>query len=360
MNLSDAGFAEAREPFDPKQVSVIVPTYRRPEALAETLRALLAIDYPADEYEVVVVDDGPGESTAAVVEAASHSGVPVLYVPQHQAGAARARNHGAEKACGDLLIFLDDDLLVAPDHLVRHAENQARFGDALINGHREFSEGMLAELMATPFGRFRVDVERWVEEGVAKEPLFEHYLRPTGVTATNLGLRAKTFARLGGFDETFPYAGCEDQELSLRAQEAGLPFVYDTHIRLLHNDRVVTLEEFGERQRRGAVTHVYLARLHPQVALNSSMLRENGPIQSGEPARRTAKKALKRALATKPGMAGARGVARALERVAPNSRALWRTYWAILGLYIFTGIREGLRRSGPAPATGADVQSVAS
>jgi GT2 family glycosyltransferase len=360
MNLADAGFAEARQPYDPKKISVIVSTYRRPEALAETLRALLAVDYPADGFEVVVVDDGPDDVTAGVVEAAAGRGARVAYVPQANSGVARARNHGAERASGDLFVFLDDDLLVAPDHLARHVEDQARFGDALVNGHWEFSEETLAELTATPFGRFRIDVERWVKEGLSKERLSERYQRPSGVTACNLGVRAETFARLGGFDETFPYAGCEDQDFSFRAQGAGVPFVYDTEIQLLHNDRRVTLEEFGERQRRGALTHVHLAMRHPEVRRNSSMLRENGPIESGEPARRTAKKMVKRALTTGPGMAGARGLARVLEASAPTSRALWRTYWAILGLYIFRGIREGLRANSRAGASSADVQAVPS
>jgi GT2 family glycosyltransferase len=360
MNLADAGAVEPRDGYAPKRISIVVPTHRRPEALAETLGALLAADYPADGFEVVVVDDGADESTAAVVEAASRRGVRVAYVPQANSGVARARNHGAERASGDLLVFLDDDLLVAPDHIARHVEDQARFGDALVNGHWEFSEKTLAELTSTPFGRFRIDVEAWVKEGLSKEALTERYQRPSGVTACNLGVRAETFARLGGFDETFPYAGCEDQDFSLRAEAAGVPFVYDTSIRLLHNDRRVTLEEFGERQRRGALTHVYLAMRHPEVRRKSSMLLENGPIESGEPARRTAKKVVKQALTTGPGMAVTRGVARVLETSAPNSRALWRTYWAILGLYIFTGIREGLRANSRAGASSVDVQAVPS
>jgi glycosyltransferase involved in cell wall biosynthesis len=345
MSVADLGSTEPEQPYEPKRISVIVPTFRRPDALAETLASLSRLDHPADRYEVVVVDDGSGDETADVVRAAGNGEVQISYVEQSNSGVARARNNGAEHATGDLLVFLDDDLLVEPDHLKRHVEDQGRFGDALVNGHWEFSPEVLASLRATPFGRFRIDVESWVKEGLPKEPLSDGYLEPEGVTACNLGVRAETFARLNGFDETFPYAGCEDQDLSLRARDAGMPFVYDTDIRLLHNDRRLTLEEFGERQRRGALTHVHLAMRHPEVRRQSRMLRENGPVEAGEPPRRIAKKALKRALATAPGMAVARGAARVLERLAPNSRALWRTYWAILGLYIFTGIREGLAAS---------------
>jgi GT2 family glycosyltransferase len=337
------GATSAERRYDPATISVIIPTHGRPEALAETLAALLALDYPPDRYELVVVADGSDPSTAAVVQAAQRSGPRVGYVEQPSSGVARARNHGAEVAQGELLVFLDDDLLVSPDHLARHVEAQDRFGDVLANGHWEFSPAVRSDLEATPFGRFRIDVEQWVKEGLPTEPISERYLRPVGVTACNLGVRAETFAWLGGFDETFPYAGCEDQDLSLRAAASGKAFVYDTEIRLLHNDRRLTLPEFGERQRRGAITHVHLASRHPEVRRASEMLRENGPIQRGDPVPRMAKKLAKRALATRPGLAATGGLARVLELLAPNSRALWRTYWAIMGVYIFSGIREGLR-----------------
>jgi glycosyltransferase involved in cell wall biosynthesis len=324
-------------------VSVIVPTFKRPEALRQTVGALMELEYPADRYEVIVVDDGADEETRAVVERPG-AGLPrVSYVPQDHAGVATARNRGAAEARGDLLIFIDDDIVVARDHLQRHLEDQVRFGDALVNGHWEFSPGLKAELEQTAFGRFRMEVEAWVKDGINKEPLSDDVLRPAHVTACNLGIRAQTFVRLGGFDEDFPYAGCEDQDFSLRAAAAGLPFVYDRAIGLEHNDRRLSLPEFGERQRRGAMTHVLLAARHPAVREESMMLVENGPLRRGEPFRRSVKKLIKSAFARPAGFAVLDFTARVLEVVAPNSGALRRIYWATLGVYIYAGIRDGLQ-----------------
>jgi GT2 family glycosyltransferase len=327
----------------PRTVSVVIPTFHRPDALQKTLAALMDIDYPSDLYEVIVVDDGADDQAREVVEEFGRETPNVRYLRQDHAGVASARNRGAEAAKGDLLVFLDDDMVVRPDHIRRHVENQARFGDAMVNGHWEFAPNLLADLERSPFGRFRIEIEDWVQDGIEKEPISGDLLRPAGVTACNLGVRAHTFARLGGFDESFPYAGCEDQDLSLRAREAGMPFIYDRSIDLLHQDRRLSLKEFGERQRRGATTHVFLAARHPAVGESSQMLRENGPLRRGEPLKVSAKKVVKRLLATPAGFAFLGSLARVLEVVAPRSRALRRVYWATLGVYIYAGIRDGLR-----------------
>jgi GT2 family glycosyltransferase len=327
---------------EPKTVSVVIPTFRRPEALQDTLAALLDLDYPSDLYEVIVVDDAADDGARELVRRFERESPRFTYISQKHAGVATARNRGAEHASGDLLVFVDDDIVVASDHLKRHLEDQAQFGDALVNGHWEFAPETRADLEDSPFGRFRIEVEDWVKDGIQMQPLSDRILRPELVTACNLGIRTHTFDRLGGFDESFPYAGWEDQDFSLRAAEAGLPFVYDRAIHLEHHDRRLSLEQFGERQRRGAMTHVFLTFRHSTARRDSEMLRENGPIRRGEPASRGAKKLVKLALARPAGFALLRIVAGALEAVAPDSRILRRLYWATLGVYIFAGIRDGL------------------
>ena len=129
-----------------KTVSVIVPTFRRPGALRKTLGALTQMDFPREQYDVIVVDDGLDDETRMVVEEFAVGSWSVSYVPQDPAGVATARNHGAAEAKGDLLVFVDDDIVVRPDHLKRHLADQARFGDALVNGHWEFAPDNRAEL----------------------------------------------------------------------------------------------------------------------------------------------------------------------------------------------------------------------
>ncbi|MBI3129757.1 MAG: glycosyltransferase [Acidobacteria bacterium] len=98
-------------------VSVIVPTYRRPEALARALESIRQQTLPP--LEVIVVDDGGGQAEP-VVAAAALAGLPVHLIElEHPRGQGAARNRGLAQARGRWIAYLDDDDLWRPDHLAR-------------------------------------------------------------------------------------------------------------------------------------------------------------------------------------------------------------------------------------------------
>ena len=97
------------------QASVVVSTYNRRDVVLRTARTLLQQEFPASEYEIIVVVDGATDGTA---EALPELGERVRVVEQANRGLAGARNTGARSACGELLIFLDEDMEGGPE-LVR-------------------------------------------------------------------------------------------------------------------------------------------------------------------------------------------------------------------------------------------------
>src|SRR5687767_12997559 len=108
-------------PMDPPVVSVVVPTRGRAAYLEVTLDSLLDQRTEA-AYEIVVVDDGAPDATAAVVAARP----PVRYVAHGQGrGLNAARNTGLRESRAELVAFVDDDVLVPPGWL-----------DALVEGSR--------------------------------------------------------------------------------------------------------------------------------------------------------------------------------------------------------------------------------
>jgi GT2 family glycosyltransferase len=100
-------------------VTVMVPTYRRPASLARCLEALTAVQlHPT--WELLVVDNDPQGGALVVVQAAASGlAAPVRYVLEPSLGAARARNRGIAEARGALTVMLDDDVVVRPDWLTR-------------------------------------------------------------------------------------------------------------------------------------------------------------------------------------------------------------------------------------------------
>ncbi|MBU1912811.1 MAG: glycosyltransferase [Candidatus Omnitrophica bacterium] len=99
-------------------VSIIIPAFNSGLTLGHTIEACLKQGYPEDKLEVIVVDDGSGDDTKAVVERFG-----VRYIYQEKAGPASARNNGWRNSKGDAICFTDADCIPEPDwvsKLVRH------------------------------------------------------------------------------------------------------------------------------------------------------------------------------------------------------------------------------------------------
>src|SRR5919197_55125 len=107
-------------------VSVVVPTHNRARLLSRTLRSICA--QQSVDFEVVVVDDGSTDDTAAVA-AAADTRVKIICNPR-PCGVSVARNIGITAARGDWIAFCDDDDLWAPDKLAAQlsAADEARLG----------------------------------------------------------------------------------------------------------------------------------------------------------------------------------------------------------------------------------------
>jgi glycosyltransferase involved in cell wall biosynthesis len=95
-------------------ISVVIPCYNAARFLAETLRSVLAQTRPP--FEVIVVDDGSVDESAAV---AKRFGAPVRVIRQPNQGESAARNRGIDGATGEWVAFLDADDVWAPEKLAR-------------------------------------------------------------------------------------------------------------------------------------------------------------------------------------------------------------------------------------------------
>lgn len=320
--------------------SIVVPTFRRPDALHDTLGALLALDYEHSRYEIIVVDDGADETTDGIVRRLRGQGVEISLQAQHQRGAASARNRGARLATGNLLLFIDDDLLVDPGHLQQHCETRDRHGDAIVNGAWEFAPNVLRSLRGTPFGRFRIDLERQFQQDAVCESAGDGCFKMALLGSWDLALRRDLFWELGGFDEEFPVAGAEDQDFSLRARAAGGLLLLDTGIRCLHNDNRINLRAYCAREERSAQTMPFLARKYPGEFGEVPYVRENRPISHGDPPRLVIKKLLKAVLASGPVLEALHRLTDLLEKAHLPARPLRRIYTTLLGLHLFRGFRR--------------------
>lgn len=96
------------------RLSAIIPTRDRHQLLDDALATLVAQVDPPPGFEVVVIDDGSEPSLADVVARHRGAAFPIRHVRQEPSGLNVGRNRGAAEAEGDVLAFLDDDVLVDP------------------------------------------------------------------------------------------------------------------------------------------------------------------------------------------------------------------------------------------------------
>jgi glycosyltransferase involved in cell wall biosynthesis len=319
-------------------VSFVIPTAGRPETLGATLDSIRQVDHARDLLEIIVVDDSGGDPAIAELVRAGAESIRTELTTQSRRGAAAARNRGAELARGDFVIFCDDDVVLEPNHVRLHLAKQSRWPRALVNGVSEFAPQVLGSLRATPFGRYRIALEEWFEADADGASVDGDCSETRFVTARNLALRRDLFWELGGFDEAFPYAGAEDQALSLMARRADCSLMRCRDIKVLNNEPIVTLREFCQREERSAQTFVVLVRRFPSEA-ERPLYVENGPISRRDPPGMALKKGAKWILSRRPLLSAFHRLIAALERRQLAEPRLRTLYAAVIGLHIFRGVR---------------------
>jgi glycosyltransferase involved in cell wall biosynthesis/predicted O-methyltransferase YrrM len=100
------------------QASIIVPTYGRPQYLMDALVSIQKQDFPPEDYEILVIDNSPKREAETAVEKVSANGLhSVRYVFEPNIGLHNARHRGAKEAQGEILVFVDDDVIVPPHWL---------------------------------------------------------------------------------------------------------------------------------------------------------------------------------------------------------------------------------------------------
>lgn len=195
----------------PPAVTVIIPTRERPSQLAGCLESLAAQEFPAADFEVVVVDDGSREPVTAAVEPFRKT-LDLTLLRQPHAGPATARNLGLARARGGIVAFTDDDCRPSRSWLSELFAAARSRPDALLGG--------------TVVNALRDD---WYAETsqLVIEIVCEHFNSgPAGVTffTSNNSFAARTkLLEMGGFDERFRIAAAEDRDLCRRWKARGWP-----------------------------------------------------------------------------------------------------------------------------------------
>jgi glycosyltransferase involved in cell wall biosynthesis len=213
-------------------ISVVIPTYNRAQYLPETLASILGQSLPA--HEVIVVDDGSTDDTAAIVHrlATSHPSIRLIAGPR--AGVSRARNAGlaAVPPNRDYITFLDADDHCFPGRIGRQIE--------ILKNNRDVE--------------FVIGLMQFFEAIDEDTSLIIEGSRTTVVTGVQLAaalFRRSIFDRIGNFDENMPQG--EDTDFFLRLMETQTPYRLENEVAVLYRRHATNMTNDVAQVRRGFV-----------------------------------------------------------------------------------------------------------
>ena len=202
--LSSDAFAD--KPCNPKDfaydLTVGMCSRNRQGIFEKTLRSLTDQTWPADRFQVVVVNDGSTDGTAEMLEKiAPELPYPLVVCHQPHSGLATARNTGIRASSGWVMLYIDDDVLADPRLIEEHLNIHRAHDKIVCNGW----------------------VNHVTEPVRPEKPTFTMADISTSFFWTsNVSVKLEHLIEAGMFDEDFKEYGWEDQELGLRLMELGL------------------------------------------------------------------------------------------------------------------------------------------
>lgn len=223
---------------------------------------MLSQDIPVDDFEIVIVVDGSTDGTAQALRELKPP-CSLRVIEQSNRGPSVARNNGIQAARGELLLFIDDDIICGPHLFRRHVEAHA-------DSEPMVAYGPISIAAETPQSFLKYANEVWYRDYYGRiEAQNGLNLPKDDYLIGNSSMPRATLVECGGFDETM--TAKEDYELGLRLWKTGLRFkflpqamAYEFYQKPIRSVLRIDGKAFGE-------TEVLLARRHPDYRPYSTL-----------------------------------------------------------------------------------------
>jgi glycosyltransferase involved in cell wall biosynthesis len=225
-------------------VSVVIPTYQRTALLSRCLEALLQQKFDKEQYEIIVVSDGPDEQTKKIFDDLAgydHPELRYMSLPQKK-GPAAARNYGWLNAKGRIIAFTDDDCV--PDtywlnQIVQHCNTE---DSVAITGK-----------VIVPVSKRPTDHE-----------LNTANLQTAEFITANCACTKSALVKAGGFDEQFSMAWREDSDLEFKLIDQHIPIKRIDSAIVTHPVRT-SAWGISVKEQKKTMYDALLYKKHPQL-----------------------------------------------------------------------------------------------
>ena len=261
------------------EIAVVIPTHQRRELVLRVLASLAAQHLDVSRFEVSLVCDGCTDGTASrAMETYGPTlarGLNLVVTIQPCSGAAAARNAGVTSTTAPLLLFLDDDMVAAPDLLQRHLRAHRTSPGGIVYGAVPVHEGSPRSFLSAGLAAWARRRDRQLRQQAS--------VSPDEVLGGHLSVSRTVFDLLGGFDPLFTAGGRfggEDIDFGWRARLQGIPLRYVPQA-VARQVYTKTFRALARDIRESALADVNLVRRHPELRpyLMLGRLHELGPFQ---------------------------------------------------------------------------------
>ncbi|WP_313641325.1 glycosyltransferase [Paenibacillus sp.] len=287
------------------QVSVIMPSHNRFPLNHFALRALESQTYPADQMEVIFLDDGSTDSTTSLLDNYLNPRFPIKFVRLEKAvGRGKIRNIGMSLSSGSVLLFLDAEMLCPPDLIEKHMLHHQEGNPLVVSGSMkvkriftvadpQYTENQISHMqslyqlhpsvqaMITQFHVDRTAIQLLPMEAMSdptqldpwsfEYDYFEKILTKHGpyfnnfhyswlnFITSNVSLPKSLLEKSGYFNEQFEGYGWEDWELGFRLYKEGAYFIHDDEVINYHQEHPRPADNFDQSRKN----FMKFVQLHP-------------------------------------------------------------------------------------------------
>ncbi len=250
-----------------KTISVVIPTYNRPQELRSAISGLLNQKVPRSiRYEIIVVDNSPTDALGEEIKNLNKSSnVPIRLIHEKIPGVARARNIGVEHSGGEIVAFIDDDAtadenwlkeLVVPYDDPKVVSVGGKISPVWLSEKPEWYSNKLDHYLSI--------LDYGPEKGLNSD------VRPYGC---NMSFRKSIFQEVGGFDEHLSRISSslisgEEDDMFLRIKQKGYMVMYNPKALVYHQipESRLKKEFFEERAYMGGISSAMIQKKHEKTS----------------------------------------------------------------------------------------------
>ncbi len=239
-------------------ISVVIPTVNREKILRRVIEGLIKQTYPADRFEVVIVDDNSTDGTQDTVKELRQIHNNIRYIKQlpGKKGPAAANNLGIKNAAGDFIFFINDDVIPDMHMLEEHMKYHNKYQNITVQG-KVINTSSLDELGKRHDGY----------SGGYGKLSFGYF------TTWNCSIGKELLIKAGMFDEDFINLCWEDVELGLRLRKLGIRQKYNGKAFGYHYRSEFSMKQLGRVREKsinmGKNAMIYYKK-HPNLEVKIS------------------------------------------------------------------------------------------